>query len=525
MESIKIGKNAIENLTIGMYEDSTIIYREYIQNAADAIDKAYQLGMYNDEEPFIDVSIDEVSRSIKITDNAMGIKKSEIHKKLADIADSDKEKGIDKGFRGIGRLGGLAYCDTLKFKTTFKGENTVTIMSWDAKELTRMINDNSIKYSAEEVLSRVISYHEEICDDDEHYFIVELINIREENYELLNETEVRKYISTNAPVPYINKFIFRELIYKNLKDNNLQPNEYMIFVNGADVFKNYSTILYDKTGNQKKKYDEIDNIEIKEFRNSKDELLAWMWFGISTFDKQIPPCNEMRGIRLRKENIQIGSSETLVRLFKEQRGIYYFIGELHAVHKELIPNAHRDYFNENQTRVEFEEEVKSFFWNELHKIYTDANKVKVSFKKEIALIDKKIEYDNKSKNGFIDSDEQEKVVEQVRVATEDNEQAKKIITNIKSRSKNDVVFTKIIDLIERKHNLSIKHKVPGKETVISKQKPAESAKKPTLISGNLHKLTQKQQKLISRVYGVINNVLPPEMSGNLIKKIEEELNK
>ena len=35
-----IGKNVIENLTTAMYEDLRIIYREYIQNAADSIDKA-----------------------------------------------------------------------------------------------------------------------------------------------------------------------------------------------------------------------------------------------------------------------------------------------------------------------------------------------------------------------------------------------------------------------------------------------------------------------------------------------------
>ena len=36
----KIGKFIIENLTSGMYADSRIVYREYIQNAADQIDVA-----------------------------------------------------------------------------------------------------------------------------------------------------------------------------------------------------------------------------------------------------------------------------------------------------------------------------------------------------------------------------------------------------------------------------------------------------------------------------------------------------
>lgn len=40
-----IGKNVIENLTTAMYEDLRIIYREYIQNSADAIDKAVRDGI------------------------------------------------------------------------------------------------------------------------------------------------------------------------------------------------------------------------------------------------------------------------------------------------------------------------------------------------------------------------------------------------------------------------------------------------------------------------------------------------
>ena len=35
-----IGKDVIESLTFSMYEDSRFIFREYIQNSADQIDKA-----------------------------------------------------------------------------------------------------------------------------------------------------------------------------------------------------------------------------------------------------------------------------------------------------------------------------------------------------------------------------------------------------------------------------------------------------------------------------------------------------
>ena len=124
--------------------------------------------------------------------------------------------------------------------------------------------------------------------------------------------------------------------------------------------------------------------------------------------------NDMRGIRLRKDNIQIGNSGTLNKLFKENRGNYYFIGELHAVHKELIPNARRDYFNENETRVQFEEEVKYFFYDKLHRLYYDANKAKIAFRKKVQLIECRAQYEQKSKKGIVDSDELKKIQSQIK---------------------------------------------------------------------------------------------------------------
>ena len=39
------GKNILENLTTGMYSDSRVMYREYVQNSCDAIDAAVTTGI------------------------------------------------------------------------------------------------------------------------------------------------------------------------------------------------------------------------------------------------------------------------------------------------------------------------------------------------------------------------------------------------------------------------------------------------------------------------------------------------
>ena len=68
-----IGKNVIENLTTAMYEDLRIIYREYIQNAADSIDKAIAQKLITPEEARIDIEIDSKQRTITVVDNGVGI--------------------------------------------------------------------------------------------------------------------------------------------------------------------------------------------------------------------------------------------------------------------------------------------------------------------------------------------------------------------------------------------------------------------------------------------------------------------
>ena len=53
-----VGKNILENLTTGMYSDSKVIYREYIQNACDQIDLAISLGILDDDEDSVDIFMD-----------------------------------------------------------------------------------------------------------------------------------------------------------------------------------------------------------------------------------------------------------------------------------------------------------------------------------------------------------------------------------------------------------------------------------------------------------------------------------
>lgn len=526
----KIGKNVLENLTSGMYEESKIVYREYIQNAADSIDKAFEAKIF-DEKLFIDIEIDESNRNIKIKDNAKGIPKNLVKEKLEDVADSDKVVGEDKGFRGIGRLGGLAYCRQLRFITTSKGEKQKTIMTWDAQKLLDMIADPKVKDDAGSILDQIITYQYEACPEEDHYFIVELNGIRKENNELLDIAKVRKYIQINTPVPYGNKLIYRSKIKEYLEKNNQSLSEYTIYVNAEDIKKPYTTVLFEKVGNDKKKYDEVYDIKIEEFRRDNGELLAWMWYGISSFVKRIPSSvNEMAGIRLRQSNIQIGDENTLVPLFKQDRGNFYFIGEIHSVHKALIPNARRDYFNENEIRNELEAQL-TYYFTKFNKLYNDANDAKIAYNKDIKLKVKQQEYD--SKNGkFVNDKVKQKLESQIEEAKEDKEKADKKIARLEEKSQDDEVLQIVLTHIKENYSIELSdkgldktsHEANRKEPKEEKKEESGSHKKRgSYLVDELSNLNLGQRKLVSKIYTVITNNLPEKESMSLINKIQEEL--
>ena len=201
----KIGKNILENLTTGMYSDSKVIYREYVQNACDQIDKAIKSEIVTPEKAEVSIFIDKEKRYISIEDNATGVREKDFVAQLGDIANSDKKVGVNKGFRGIGRLCGLAYCRTLVFTTSYAGETVSSRMSFNAKMMREMLISDK-KYTVDEILDEIVTTDTVEEEKDAHYFKVELIDINQENTELLDDASVREYLCFVAPVPYTNKF-------------------------------------------------------------------------------------------------------------------------------------------------------------------------------------------------------------------------------------------------------------------------------------------------------------------------------
>lgn len=513
MEQIKtlIGKDVIESLTLGMYEDSRFIYREYIQNAADQIDKAVREKLISKAEGAIHIDINAQKKTISIEDNATGIEQSSVSEILKNIAQSTKERGVDKGFRGIGRLGGLGYCDTLIFETSFKGEAIKSILTWNAKHLKEIINNRKVKEQAADVIDEVTSYKTEKEKAEEHYFKVTLLNVS--NEALLDKKDIEIYLSMVAPVPYHTGFILKQKIYEQLKKENIGIDEYKIFINTNQLFKNYTTTIYatNQKGEKLRTGDELFDIHFFREHTKAGDLLYWGWYGISQFEGVIDDINIGKGIRLRKGNIQVGSKHTLLKFFRDtQRGNYYFFGEVHAFSPDLIPNARRDYFLENSLCHLFENKLRHLFHNELHQLYYDASKIRNANRR---IQEVKIIQEESGRKEFVNNKEKEEFKKQFEHKKQEAAKAKKELEKISSKfSDTDTAVKKIFD------------KVVDTQKINPEKIELKNLNGKTIYRvDKLSKLTKEQRKFLSRIYEIITANCDKKTAESLIKKIEEEL--
>ena len=213
MDNIEFGVNIVEIVTKGLYTNSLDIFREYIQNSCDAIDDAVDAGILAEGEGSIEIKLDSDTRLITIEDNGAGINTRFFERTMRKIGNSEKSLETDRGFRGIGRLCGLAYCREARFSSTVKGEKILSALTINAARL-RQEFFNVNKHSAEYVLNDVMRFEKTEIAPDEHFFKVELIDMVDTNNILLDVEKVREYLSFVVPVTYNSQFYFQSEIYK-----------------------------------------------------------------------------------------------------------------------------------------------------------------------------------------------------------------------------------------------------------------------------------------------------------------------
>lgn len=348
-ETVQVGKYTLESLTTGMYSDPKIVYREYIQNSVDSLENAVSVGLIEPQSMRIDIIVNAEESYISIKDNGTGISAADAAKTLMDVGSSKKRNSNNRGFRGIGRLGGMSYCDTLTFTTSAESEKVKTVVTFDCKRLRYLLVPGEFEdMSLSAVLEEITTIDTLPEKEEKHYLCVEMKNVNGFS-DLLDIDAAKSYISQVAPLPYHSRhFIYTSQLKEYLMSNGYSVEEFPIFV-GEDesdlepVYKpNKSRFRSDRA---KRTADEITSMSYFDI-TIDGELYALGWYGNCGWYGFLSE-KELSGFRVRKGNILIGDSKTMNAIFKEARFNGWTQGEIFIVTDKLIPNARRDDFEQN----------------------------------------------------------------------------------------------------------------------------------------------------------------------------------
>lgn len=331
-----LGDQILGIITSGMYDNPLTVYREYIQNSADAL-----CGMDSVRPGSVKILIDPLRRRVEIRDDGPGLSEDMAFRSLVPIATSRKRRGGDRGFRGIGRLCGLAFADSVTFLTRASRGQHVTRVRWHGPELrARIGKTGNTAQSVRECVEVERVLGEEFPD---HFFWVNVEGVhRHAAGALLNREAVRAYIGEVCPVPIGTAFPFLADIDRLFTDSH-RPLVLAVSVDGDD--RPICRPLGDEIRLSKHRVDCFRSLEeVRVSSLDRSTVAAVGWIAHSSYLGALPKRLGIRGVRVRAGNIQVGGEGVFDHLFDQDRFNRWCVGEIHITDGRIVPNGRRDYF-------------------------------------------------------------------------------------------------------------------------------------------------------------------------------------
>ncbi|MCD8221067.1 MAG: ATP-binding protein [Clostridiales bacterium] len=159
----KVGAGILNIITESLYDNPIVVFREYVQNSMDSLLKS-KIGTEEGE-----IRIWSEDSDLFFLDNGEGIKPENFKDEMIKIGASTKKRQKDIGYKGIGRLSGVPYCQKLWFLNIYDyAHMKAQIYKIDSEEYNRIKNEeDSSELSFEALMDRIGSYEEiENIDDD-----------------------------------------------------------------------------------------------------------------------------------------------------------------------------------------------------------------------------------------------------------------------------------------------------------------------------------------------------------------------
>jgi molecular chaperone HtpG len=330
-----------------MYINPMTIYREYVQNAADAIDEARRVGTLGSSTPGrVEINIDYGNRAIRIRDNGTGVDGNEFVTRLTSFGASAKRGERSRGFRGVGRLSGIGYCQELVFRSRGNEEDLVSELRWDCRRIKTILRSADFVGDLANLLKQTVETRTiQGRGWPEHFFEVELRGIvRHGNDCLLNPAAIENYLSQVAPVPFCPEFRFGKELESVLSAHVALGNvEITIAGMGEPVYRPYRNRFEIANG----VFDEFSKLEFTRVPAVDGGTAALGWVLHHGYKGAIPPRTKIKGLRLRRGNMQVGEDDLMEDLFPEPRFNSWSVGEVHVVDDRIVPNGRRDHFEQN----------------------------------------------------------------------------------------------------------------------------------------------------------------------------------
>ncbi|MCY4148468.1 MAG: ATP-binding protein [Gammaproteobacteria bacterium] len=346
--NIFVGKGMLELLSNAMYINPLTLFREYVQNAVDAIDDAVAKNHIKSfQEGHISVNLDQESRRIIIRDNGSGIANKDFMAIMLAIGDSPKRGTDARGFRGVGRLSGLGYAQQLIFRSRSFMDSKVMEIIWNGRIIKHLLAASEESESLETLVRQAVTVTKLPPDDYPiHFFEVELIKPRRiANDKLMNEVEIADYLGQVAPCPFAPEFSHGAEISKLLAPHDRAGRTYAIHVNNEEtpIYRPYRDTLHHSATITGK----VHTMAPFAIEGIDGRTAAVGWRVHHDYQGAIPIRAGVCGLRARIGNMQVGGERIFAEVFPEDRFCSWSIGEIHILDPRVTPNGRRDAFESN----------------------------------------------------------------------------------------------------------------------------------------------------------------------------------
>jgi hypothetical protein len=345
-----IGAYLMANLATGLYTGPEII-REYVQNA---VDSYVEFTAQIPEEPSNEVRINVHDRSIIIYDRGIGMGVKEVNeaKKIA-LPTKPQRDPQYVGFRKLGIWSGLAACRKLIIETSKYGEAYKYRMTMNFENIAREVNK---PISIKDLLDPNVKIERTKEKEEDHYTEVELQDVLSQYGELLDLERLKQVIIDHCPIHLASSFLYAGTIEERLKRHGI--NFYKVFVQGEQIYRDFPSSITEL---------EWDTINI----DGRTVAITWYALNRDTGKLEIDNDYQRRNVSLRIKNFTVGergiysSNEE----YSKQQGFIvidspgnldWYIGEVHILDNEIIPNTPRNRIEDNAYSRMFIAELRKF---------------------------------------------------------------------------------------------------------------------------------------------------------------------